>query len=237
MAKTSAGAASSFSLREPAQAGRHLRVDARDGSHARAGAASARFRTGGRGLRPLPRSRPRCRAARGRRRGRATAKPGNRRSRNSPIVCSTGRKRCVRPRQADKAVDRGRDLDQRLQPLIVSLTRSSSRAEAETAIGDERKRVRRVHRQRGQHREDVGHEMVFEPGAVAGFEIGRLDDGDPLGGQVPAARPARSTCWSSISLPARLWIASSCWAGVSPSWLTLLMPAMWWPLSPATRTM
>ena len=91
--------------------------------------------------------------------------------------------------QADKAVDRGRDQDQRLQPDAVADPLQLQR-QAEAAIGDKRKRMRRVDRQRRQHREDVGHEALFEPGAVARFEIGRLDDRDP--GLGAAARASAS---------------------------------------------
>ena len=90
-------------------------------------------------------------------------------------------------RQADEAVDRGGDQDQRLQPHIVA-DPLELEGEAETAIGDERKRMGRIHRQRGQHRKDVGHEAPFEPGAVAGFEIGRLDHRDAGLGELAAQR-------------------------------------------------
>ena len=50
--------------------------------------------------------------------------------------------------------------------------------QAKAAIGDEREGMRRVHRQRGQHRKHVGHEALFEPGAVARFEVDRVDHRD-----------------------------------------------------------
>ena len=37
-----------------------------------------------------------------------------------------------------------------------------------------------VDRQRRQHRKDLGHEPRLEPETVAGFEIGRFDNGEPL---------------------------------------------------------
>ena len=78
------------------------------------------------------------------------------------------------PRQADETGDRGWDQGQRLQTLSVTDPLELQR-QAETAIGDKRKGMGRVDRQRGQDRKHIRHEPVFEPGAVAGFEIGRVD--------------------------------------------------------------
>ena len=89
--------------------------------------------------------------------------------------------------QPDKAIDRGRDQDQRLQPLAVADPVELQR-QTEAAIGDKRKRMRRIERQRRQHREQIGHEALVEPGAVARFEIGRLDHRDPGLGKLGAQR-------------------------------------------------
>ena len=77
-------------------------------------------------------------------------------------------------RQADKSGDRGWDQGERLQTLSVADPFELQR-QAETAIGDKRKGMGRVDSQRGQDRKHIRHEPVFEPGAVAGFEIGRVD--------------------------------------------------------------
>ena len=91
----------------------------------------------------------------------------------------------ARAGQSDEAVDRSRDQDQRLQPHIVADPLELKR-QAEAAVGDKRKGMGRIHRKRGQHRKDVGHEVAFEPGAVARFEIGRLDHGDAGLGKLAA---------------------------------------------------
>ena len=70
--------------------------------------------------------------------------------------------------EADKAVDRDRDQDQRLQAHIVAEP-LELQSEPEPAIDDKREGMRRIHRERRQHREDVGHKALFEPGAVARF--------------------------------------------------------------------
>ena len=106
------------------------------------------------------------------------------------------------PGQANEALDRRRDLDQRLQPDAVADPLELQR-QPEAAVGDERKRVRRVERQRRQHREQVGHEAFFEPGAVAGFEIGRRDHRDAGLGELAGATSSQVTCWAAISAPAR----------------------------------
>ena len=89
--------------------------------------------------------------------------------------------------QPDKAIDRGRDQDQRLQPLAVTHPVELQR-QTEPAIGDKRKRVRRIERQRRQNRKQILHETLFEPGAVARFEISRFDDCDPGLGKLGAQR-------------------------------------------------
>ena len=92
--------------------------------------------------------------------------------------------------QPDETIDRGRDQDQRLQPLAVADPIELQR-QTEAAIRDERKRVRRIERQRRQHRKQIGHEVLFEPGPVARFEIGRLDNGDARPRQARRAAPSR----------------------------------------------
>ena len=122
---------------------------------------------------------------------------------------------------------------------LPSLVRASCSAMREAEIGDERERMRRIDRERRQHREDLVEEMVLEPGR-----------GRPCC-SVVARRPARcSARRSSLAqlAPARLLVAGqrstpprrcarAARSGVRPSGLFVAMPARTWPLRPATRTM
>ena len=80
-------------------------------------------------------------------------------------------------RQTHETIDRGRNQDQRLQAGAIGYPLQFE-DEAKAAIGDKRKGMGGVDRERRQHRKDVRHEPLLEPGAVAGFELGRFDDGD-----------------------------------------------------------
>ena len=116
-----------------------------------------------------------------------TVKPGNSRSRNSAIIFSTGRKRIRVPgSRTNRSTEEGIRIS--ACNRSPSLTRSSCKRETEAAICDERKRMRRIERQRRQYREQIGHETLFEPGPVARFEIGRLDNGDAGLGELGAQR-------------------------------------------------
>ncbi len=68
--------------------------------------------------------------------------------------------------QADEAMDRGRDQGQRLQALAVA-DPLELQNQAKAPIGDKREGMRRIDRQRRQHRKHVGHELLFEPDAIA----------------------------------------------------------------------
>ena len=121
---------------------------------------------------------------------------------------------------------------------LPSLVRASWKRDGEAEIGNERERMRRIDRERRQHREDVLQEIIFEPGAV---------------GLLQAVGPSTSTTFCALQLlaqlaPARLLIAGErsrpprrCARAARPasarpgSWS--VMPARTWPLRPATRTM
>src|SRR6185437_3684831 len=96
-----------------------------------------------------------------------------------------------RRRQADEALDLLRHADQGVHRLAVALAGEMQR-DRETEIGNERERMRRIDRERRQHREDVAQEIVLEPGAVALLERIALDQQDVLVGQLLAQlAPAR----------------------------------------------
>src|SRR5260370_14007802 len=80
-------------------------------------------------------------------------------------------------RQTDESIDRGWDQGQRLKANIVADPLELER-QAEPAIGDKRKWMSRVERQRRQDRKDLGHKTVFEPLAITRFQIAWIDDSD-----------------------------------------------------------
>jgi hypothetical protein len=67
--------------------------------------------------------------------------------------------------RAQEAVKRHRKPQQRRHLARVARLRQSA-GDRKAQIGDERKRVRRIDRKRGQHRENRLQEMVFQPGQV-----------------------------------------------------------------------
>ena len=67
---------------------------------------------------------------------------------------------------------------QRVHRSVVGVALELER-EGEAEVGNERERVRRVDRQRRQHREDVEEEIVLQPLAVAGRQRGDVADDDP----------------------------------------------------------
>ena len=91
------------------------------------------------------------------------------------------------PRQTNESIDRGWDQGQRLKANIVADPLELER-QAESAIGDKRKWMCRVERQRGQDREDLGHKTIFEPRAITRFQLARIDDADPGFVELPAQR-------------------------------------------------
>src|SRR5260370_27807767 len=88
-------------------------------------------------------------------------------------------------RQPNESIDRGWDQGQRLKANIVADPLELER-QAEPAIGDKRKWMSRVERQRRQDRKDLGHKTVFEPLAITRLHIAWIDDTDPGFVELPA---------------------------------------------------
>src|SRR5262249_15454091 len=93
----------------------------------------------------------------------------------------------VRIGQADETVDLHWHADQSVHAAAVADARELQR-DAEAEIGNERERMRRVDRERRQHREDVIEEVILEPGALRLGEITAVDQDDALLAQVLAQR-------------------------------------------------
>ena len=85
-------------------------------------------------------------------------------------------------RQLDEALDLLRHADQRVHRLAVLHARELQR-EREAEIGNERERMRRIDRQRREQREDVGEEMLLQPGALGLLELRAVDQRDADGGE------------------------------------------------------
>ena len=87
-------------------------------------------------------------------------------------------------RQLDEAIDLGRHADQGVELAAVALAlQRESHGKAE--IRDEGERMRRVDRQRRQHREDVVEEVVLQPDPVLRTDIAGPEQMDPVLVQVP----------------------------------------------------
>ena len=81
--------------------------------------------------------------------------------------------RALRSGRRMKRFERRRQAQQR-RHLLAVLAVAQLQRHREAEIGDERERMRRVDRQRRQHRKDLLLEMVFQPGPlVLGQSIGR----------------------------------------------------------------
>ena len=65
-------------------------------------------------------------------------------------------------RQADEPLQRHRQAQQRAHLLAV-LAMAKLQGHREAEVGDERERMRRVDRQRGEHRENLFLEVLFQP--------------------------------------------------------------------------
>ena len=81
-------------------------------------------------------------------------------------------------RQADEALDLVGHADQRVHRLAVAAGKLQRDGEAE--IGNERERMRRIDRQRRQHRENVTQEIIVEPGLFLLGHVRAIDQDDPL---------------------------------------------------------
>ena len=111
----------------------------------------------------------------------------------------------------------------------AALLAGKLQGEREAEIGDERKRMRRVDRERRQHREDRIEEIALEPAAA------RPRSARPARRSRCRHRPARraaSSSWRAAAAPVRRpWrrSARSCSAGDSPSSLTVAISSRAWP--------
>ena len=124
------------------------------------------------------------------------------------------------PRQADKAIHLGGMENETHKRLTLRTFQIHHQSHAE--IGDEGEWMGRIDGNRRQHRQDLVHEVPFEPGTVIGLERVHAELVDTPAPR--AARPARAqqACWLAISRCARSLIAMSCSAGVRPSWLMVV---------------
>src|SRR5262249_50829566 len=90
--------------------------------------------------------------------------------------------RSLGTREADEAVDLVRHADERIHRLAVARARELER-DGEAEIRNERERMRRIDRERGQQRENLPEEMIFEPGPFLFRHIRPFDQHDGLPGQ------------------------------------------------------
>src|SRR6516165_153692 len=98
--------------------------------------------------------------------------------------------RSLGTRQADEALDLVRHADERVHRLAVARARQVQR-DGEAEVGNERKWMRGIDGERGQQRENLPKEMVFEPGLFFFRHIRRFDQHDALLGQhLPQLAPA-----------------------------------------------
>ena len=157
---------------------------------------------------------------------------------NSPTVSSIGMKRtsALRSGSLMKRLQRRRQAQQRRHALAV-LEVAQLQRDREAEIGNERERMRRVDRQRRQHRENLLQEMVLQPGELVLGRAGRrrCSRCPPCA----AGRRGRTSC--SAGLPAAVRLR----AGSAPAaaracgrpGCAAAMPSRTWPARPATRTM
>ena len=93
--------------------------------------------------------------------------------------------------QSDEAVDASGNAHQRAHRLAVARIEEFER-QRESQIGDERKRMRRIDRERRQNREHLREEIVLQPLPLATGQIADLEDHDAVGGEFGLQRlPAR----------------------------------------------
>ena len=120
---------------------------------------------------------------------------------------------------------------------LPSLDARQLQRDREAEIGNERERMRRIDRERRQHRKDVMQEMVFEPGALLFGDVRRRRSARCRAGSARRAVRASAPAGRSRGPTPSRRCAASCSDGVSPSGLRSVMPSRTWPLSAATRTM
>ncbi len=94
-------------------------------------------------------------------------------------------------RQPHEALDAVRHADQRVHRLAV-LGARKLQGDREAEIGNERERMRRIDRERGQQRKNVGEEIVFEPGLLRLGDVRTVDQHDAgIGERRPQFAPLR----------------------------------------------
>ncbi len=130
-------------------------------------------------------------------------------------------------------------LGKRTSALIVRpvLDMRQFEREREAEIGDERKRMGGIDRERRQHRENLQQEMILQPFHFRRREIGDVDDDDARLREF--ARAARASA-AAARRPARRHALADpleLLGRRKPSSDVLVMPAWTWPTRPATRTM
>ena len=91
-------------------------------------------------------------------------------------------------READEALDFLRHADQRVHRLAV-FGAMELEGDRKAEVRDERERMRRIDRERRQHREDVLEEVVFEPGAVGLLQAVAFHEHDVRGLEFVAKLP------------------------------------------------
>ena len=132
-------------------------------------------------------------------------------------------------RQHDEALDLVRHADERIHRLAVADARQLQR-DREAEIGNERERMRRIDRERRQHRKDVMQEMIFEPDLLLLGDVGAVDQHDAVRLRVRRATRASAPAGRSRAPTPLRRSRGSCSDGVSPSGLRSVMPSRTWPL-------
>ena len=140
------------------------------------GARAAAARTRRTSPPPPPRSRRRCRGARGTRWRLRCGKPGNSRSTNARITCSTGTKRSASPCSRMK---RGIPPGIGTSPNIgSSAARTHRTTRLKPRLGMKGKGCAGSLADGREHREYLAHEVVFDPRPVLGVELRFVEHAD-----------------------------------------------------------
>ncbi len=135
-----------------------------------------------------------------------------------------------------EALDLVRHADQRVHRLAVAGARELQR-QREAEIGNERERMRRIDRERRQHREDGGQEILLQPVMLLLGHVLRIDDDDAVRRRVPGAVRASAPAgrWPAPRPPRRCAQAVRTASGRPGSGRR--RPRAPGPSAPATRTM
>ena len=118
--------------------------------------------------------------------------------------------------QADEALELARqqdEPDQRLGLAAVELEH-----DADALVGDERERVRRVDRDRRQHRERLVEEALAAASSISSSrQLGHVEHLDALRRAAGRSARASSAAGRAVTAATRWLIAASCSRGVMPS--------------------